>query len=70
VRSRAERGCPTADASSDAITDCVADGIIDVITDVITRLDRVIQYAAAGRLRCTLSGVLGRPVKPGEDDLR
>jgi len=34
---------------------------------VIARLDRAIQYAAASRLNMTASGILGRPVKPGDD---
>jgi hypothetical protein len=34
---------------------------------VIARLDRAIQYAAASRLNTTVSGILGRPVKPGDD---
>jgi hypothetical protein len=34
---------------------------------VVTRLDRVIQYAAAFRLITNVSGILGRPVKPGDD---
>jgi hypothetical protein len=37
-------------------------------SDVITRLDRVIQYAAAVRLRRTGSGILDRPVKPSDDE--
>jgi hypothetical protein len=35
---------------------------------VITRLDRVIQYAAAARVKCQ-SGGPGLPVKPGDDNL-
>ncbi|OSI60896.1 hypothetical protein BSZ21_36340 [Bradyrhizobium canariense] len=31
------------------------------------RLDRGIQYAAASRLNHRRPGVLGRPVKPGDD---
>jgi len=34
---------------------------------VITRLDRVTQYAAASRFITTFSGILDRPVKPGDD---
>jgi hypothetical protein len=34
---------------------------------VIARLDRAIQYAAVSRLDTTVSGILGRPVKPGDD---
>jgi hypothetical protein len=34
---------------------------------VIARLDRAIQYAAASRSNTTVSGKLGRPVKPGDD---
>jgi hypothetical protein len=34
---------------------------------VIARLDRAIQYAAASQLNTTVSGILGRPVKPGDD---
>jgi len=34
---------------------------------VIARLDRATQYAAASRLNTTVSGILGRPVKPGDD---
>jgi hypothetical protein len=34
---------------------------------VVARLDRAIQYAAAFRLNTTASGILGRPVKPGND---
>jgi|GEM_PF-3301803 hypothetical protein len=37
------------------------------LSDVVTRLDRVIQYAAALMLKCEGSGILGRPVKPGDD---
>jgi len=33
----------------------------------IVGLDRVIQYAAALMLKCEGSGILGRPVKPGDD---
>jgi hypothetical protein len=34
---------------------------------VVARLDRAIQYAVASRLNTTFSGILGRPVKPGDD---
>ncbi len=34
---------------------------------VVARLDRAIQYAAASRLNTTVSGILGHPVKPGDD---
>jgi hypothetical protein len=34
---------------------------------VIARPDRAIQYAAVSRLDTTVSGILGRPVKPGDD---
>jgi len=34
---------------------------------VVARLDRAIQYAAASALTMTVSGILGRPVKPGDD---
>jgi hypothetical protein len=34
---------------------------------VVARLDRAIQYAAASRLITNVSGILGRPVKPGDD---
>jgi len=37
------------------------------IETVVARLDRAIQYAAASRLNTTVSGILGRPVKPGDD---
>src|SRR5258708_451341 len=36
---------------------------------VVTRLDRVIQYAAASQSITIVSGIPGRPVKPGDDDL-
>src|SRR5258708_4399492 len=36
-------------------------------TTVVVRLDRTIQYAAASRLFSGVSGILGRPVKPGDD---
>jgi hypothetical protein len=36
---------------------------------VIARLDRVIQYTAAARIRGHSGGILGRPVKPGDDNL-
>src|SRR5258708_35964321 len=32
-------------------------------------LDRVIQYAAASRSITIVSGILGRPAKPGDEDL-
>jgi hypothetical protein len=32
------------------------------------RLQRVIQYAAASRFHRSFSGILDRPVKPGDDD--
>jgi hypothetical protein len=35
---------------------------------VVVRLDRTIQYAAASRLFSGVSGILGRPVKPGDDE--
>jgi len=34
---------------------------------VVARLDRAIQYAAASRSILDVSGILGRPVKPGDD---
>jgi len=34
---------------------------------VVARLDRAIQYAAASAFNMTVSGILGRPVKPGDD---
>jgi hypothetical protein len=37
------------------------------IKTVVARLDRAIQYAAASRLNTSFSGILGRPVKPGDD---
>jgi hypothetical protein len=37
------------------------------IKTVIARLDRAIQYAAASRSISNASGILGRPVKPGDD---
>jgi len=37
-------------------------------TTVVARLDRTIQYAAASRLFSGVSGILGRPVKPGDDE--
>ncbi|QFI73391.1 hypothetical protein F8237_13885 [Bradyrhizobium betae] len=36
-------------------------------TAVMPRLDRGIQYAAAYRFNHNRLGVLGRPVKPGDD---
>jgi len=36
---------------------------------VIARLDRATQYAAAYRMNTTVSGILDRPVKPGDDSL-
>ena len=36
-------------------------------TPVITRRRRVIQYAAAPRLITGVSGILDRPVEPGDD---
>jgi hypothetical protein len=33
------------------------------------RLDRGIQYAAAGRFITAVSGILDRPVKPGDDSV-
>jgi hypothetical protein len=36
-------------------------------TTVVVRLDRTIQYAAASRLFSGVSGILDRPVKPGDD---
>ncbi|MEA2910593.1 MAG: hypothetical protein QOJ15_2674 [Bradyrhizobium sp.] len=35
---------------------------------VITREKRVFQYAAASRLIISVSGILDRPVKPGDDN--
>ena len=35
---------------------------------VLTRLDRVTQYAAASRFIMTVSGILGRPVKSGDNN--
>jgi hypothetical protein len=37
------------------------------IKTVVARLDRAIQYAAASRFILNVSGILGRPVKPGDD---
>jgi hypothetical protein len=37
---------------------------------VIVRLDRTIQYAAASRFIFNVSGILGRPVKPDNDDTK
>jgi hypothetical protein len=37
------------------------------IKTVVARLDRAIQYAAASRFISNASGILGRPVKPGDD---
>jgi hypothetical protein len=34
---------------------------------VVARLDRAIQYAAASRFISNVSGILGRPVEPGDD---
>jgi hypothetical protein len=34
---------------------------------VIARLDRAIQYAVNFRSNSGVSGILGRPVKPGDD---
>jgi hypothetical protein len=34
---------------------------------VVARLGRAIQYAAASRVISDVSGILGRPVKPGDD---
>ncbi|MFH1342377.1 MAG: hypothetical protein ABIL01_14420 [Pseudomonadota bacterium] len=34
---------------------------------VIARLDRATQYAAASRMNTTVSGILDRPVEPGDD---
>jgi hypothetical protein len=38
------------------------------IKTVVARLDRAIQYAAASRFIISVSGILGRPVKPGDDN--
>jgi hypothetical protein len=35
---------------------------------VIARLDQATQYAAASRFNHACSGILDRPVKPGDDD--
>jgi hypothetical protein len=37
------------------------------IKTVVARLDRAIQYAAAPRSIANAAGILGRPVKPGDD---
>ena len=37
---------------------------------IVARLDRAIQYAAASELISNVSGILGRPVKPGDDSQR
>ena len=37
------------------------------IKTVVARLDRAIEYAAASRSISNVSGILGRPVKPGDD---
>jgi hypothetical protein len=37
---------------------------------VIARLDRATQYSRDGRVQPKSRGVLDRPVKPGDDDLR
>jgi hypothetical protein len=37
-------------------------------TTVVVRLDRTIQFVAAFRLFSGVSGILGRPVKPGDDE--
>jgi hypothetical protein len=34
---------------------------------VVTRLDRVIQYDVTLKLKCEGSGILVRPVEPGDD---
>jgi len=34
---------------------------------VIARLDRATQYAAASRMNTIVSGILDRPVEPGDD---
>jgi hypothetical protein len=39
-------------------------------TVVITRFKRVIQYAAASQSTATVSGILDRPVKPGDDNMQ
>jgi hypothetical protein len=36
--------------------------------NVVARLDRAIQYDAASRSIIDVSGILDRPVKPGDDD--
>ena len=36
---------------------------------VVARLDRAIQYAAAFKLDPAVSGILGRPVEPGDDSI-
>jgi hypothetical protein len=43
-------------------------GFVASHTTVVVRLDRTIQYAAASRLFAGVSGILGRPVKPGDDE--
>jgi hypothetical protein len=40
---------------------------VDTHSIVIARLDRATQYAAASRLSSGVSGILDRPVKPGDD---
>jgi hypothetical protein len=45
-----------------------ADDERDSHTIVVAQLDRAIQYAAASELNTTASGILGRPVKPGDDE--
>ncbi|WP_342710988.1 hypothetical protein AAFG13_02120 [Bradyrhizobium sp. B124] len=37
------------------------------ILSVVPRLDRGTQYAAASRLITAVSGILDRPVEPGDD---
>jgi hypothetical protein len=36
---------------------------------VIARLDRATPYAAASRMNTAVSGILDRPVAPGDDSL-
>ena len=42
---------------------------VATIKTVIARLDRAIQYAAASRFIINVSGILGRPIKSGDDSV-
>jgi len=46
---------------------CERSEAIQLQKTVVARLDRAIQYAVAFRSISNASGILGRPVKPGDD---